>query len=151
MSLLENVAANGSPSPGHFVVVIDDGTGFPPASLLSSVASAVDGTRPIGTTVSVIAPSVLQVSVSLTALVPQQSAPSSTVASAIQQAILAYLDNLPIGGSAAMSRIVQAAYSVSFVIDNVINVTLNGGTQDITVGSMGVIKAGSITVSINAD
>jgi uncharacterized phage protein gp47/JayE len=151
MSLLENVAANGSTSPGNFVVVIDDGTGFPPASLLSSVASAVDATRPIGTTVSVIAPTVLQVSVSLTALAPQQSATSSTISSSIQQAILTYLNNLPIGTSAAVSRVVQAAYGVPYTIDNIINVTLDGGSQDITAGSMVVIKAGSITVSINAD
>lgn len=151
MSLLENVAASGSASPGNFVVVIDDGTGFPPASLLSSVASAVDITRPIGTTVSVIAPTVLQVNVSLTALVPQQSAASSTIASSIQQAILTYLNSLPIGSSAAVSRIVQAAFSVPYTIDNIVGVTLNGEGQDVTSGSMVVIKAGSITVSVNAD
>jgi uncharacterized phage protein gp47/JayE len=115
------------------------------------VASAVETTRPIGTTVSVVAPTVLQVSVSLTALVPLQSASSSTIASSLQQAIQTYLNSLPIGSSAAVSRIVQAAFSIPDTIDNIVDVTLNGEGQDVTAGSMVVIKAGSITVSVNAD
>ncbi len=151
MSLLENVAANGSSSPGHFVVVVDDGTGFPPDSLLSSVASAVDTTRPIGSAVSVVAPTVLQVNVSLSASISQQTVPSSAISSSIQQAVLTYLNGLPIGSPAAVSRVVQAAYSVPYAIENVVDVTLNGAAQDISASSTTVIKAGSITVSVDVD
>jgi hypothetical protein len=47
--------------------------------------------------------------------------------------------------------VIQAAYSVPYVIDNILNVTLNGGMQDIYASELTVIKAGSIEVSVNAD
>ena len=40
-NLQENFSAAGVAAPGNFVLTVDDGSGAPPASLLSSVASAV--------------------------------------------------------------------------------------------------------------
>src|ERR1700761_2388002 len=63
----ENTGAQGVPQLGALLVVVDDGTGYPANSLLSSVATAVDNVRPVGTTFAVVPPQVLTVNVSLTA------------------------------------------------------------------------------------
>jgi uncharacterized phage protein gp47/JayE len=151
MSLLENTASDGSVSPGAFLVIIDDGSGFPSTELISAVANAVESVRPVGTTMSVIGPVVVSVSVTVTVLVQQTSALFAQASSSVQLALEGYLNSIPIGKIAALSRVIQAAYSAVPDIENVTNVSLNGGAQDIDPGLLGVIKAGVITVSVNAD
>ena len=54
-----------SPQAGQFVVVADDGSGNPPASLLSAIYAAVDAIRPIGSVFTVIAPSTVSATISI--------------------------------------------------------------------------------------
>jgi uncharacterized phage protein gp47/JayE len=68
VEIFENTAVDGTFRPGFFVVVVDDGSGFPSAILLSSIASAIDIVRPVGTMFSVIPPNVVTVDVSMTAV-----------------------------------------------------------------------------------
>jgi hypothetical protein len=149
MALLENTAADGTSSPGHFLVTIDDGSGYPDASLLSAVANAIEAVRPVGTSASVIAPVVTIVNVSISIWIPQSSGPVSQSISVVQESVQAYLNTIGIGCNAALSRVIQAAYVAAPDISNVTDVLLNGASQDISPGQTGVIKAGTVTVSIN--
>ncbi len=72
-AIAENVAPDGTARVGSFLVIVDDGSGYPSTELISAVASAIDQVRPIGTTFTVMAPLVLKVDVSLTACVGSTS------------------------------------------------------------------------------
>ena len=51
---------------GSFVVTVDDGSGSPSTALLSTVQTAIDAVRPVGSIFSVQPPTVLTADVSLT-------------------------------------------------------------------------------------
>jgi uncharacterized phage protein gp47/JayE len=148
-TVAENTATNGATSPGSFLIVLDDGSGYPPSTLLSSVATAVELVRPIGTTFSVTAPAVLLVDVSLTIFVPATST-TTNLTSLVQTSIVQYLDSLPIQRVASVTRVAQSAYAASTLIYNISSVNLNGGTVDVVPPARTVIKAGQITVQIHA-
>jgi uncharacterized phage protein gp47/JayE len=144
----ENTAPNGAASPGCFVITIDDGSGSPPATLLSAVANAVEAVRPIGTTFAVLPPQVLTVNVQL-ALQLSQAANAGQYVTSVQQLIAKYLDTLPIGAPASMTRIAQQAYSAGSAVQNVTGILLNGQPGDVAAAAGAVIKAGQVTVTTN--
>ncbi len=148
VAVAENSTANGVAQIGSFAVVVDDGTGFPSSVLLSEVASAVDSVRPVGTTFSVSAPQVLIVNVSLTALISSAAANAATIAS-IQNYVSAYLNSLPIGRGASVTRVAQNAYLAGAAVENITAIQLNGGATDIVSAPFTVIKAGQIMVTTN--
>ena len=143
-----NTGANGLPLVGAFLVVVDDGSGYPSTQLLSSIATAVDAVRPVATTFSVVPPQVLAVNVALTAAFGG-SVPASSDIAAIQQSIAVYLNGLGIGDTASVTRVAQQAYQATPILANVSNVLLNGTAVDIAPPSYTVIKAGQVQVSTN--
>jgi phage-related baseplate assembly protein len=62
----ENIDQQGNPQIGHFVVTVDDGSGYPPVSLLSVVQQAVDAVRPVGSSFAVQPPVIQLANISLT-------------------------------------------------------------------------------------
>ena len=148
-SIAENVSPDGTARAGSFLVIIDDGSGYPSADLLSTVASAVDLVRPIGTTFTVVPPLVLKVSVSLSANVRATDVTGS-LAPAIEDQITTYLNSLPIGCVASATRVAMSAYSANTAIQNVTSVLLNGFPLDIAPPARTVIKSGEITVVVDA-
>jgi phage-related baseplate assembly protein len=144
----ENVAADGSSCVGSFLVTVDDGSGYPSSTLLSSVAMAVDLVRPIGTAFAVLPPQVLVVNVSLTATL-RPSAVASQYVTSIQNQIAEYLNGLPIGRIASATRVAQNAYLAGQDVENVIGVLLNGLMADVLPPARTVIKAGTVTVNLN--
>lgn len=148
IEIAENTDDNGNSQPGSFLVVIDDGTGYPPSSLLASVASAIEPVRPIGTRFSVVAPQVVSVGVSLTVTLPA-SASSVTAIQLIQSSVAGYLDGLPIGRTASVTRVAQYAYAASASVENITNVQLNGGLADVVPPPRSVVKVGQVQVTVN--
>jgi uncharacterized phage protein gp47/JayE len=146
----ENTAPDGTAQFGSFLVIVDDGTGHPSSDLLSTVAAAVDAVRPIGTTFAVLAPQVLTVNVTLTAVLTSASTAATSIP-AIQNYVAIYLDTLPICRTASVTRIAQNAYLASPGIENIAGITLNGLTSDITPPLRTVIKSGQITVMVVND
>ncbi|MBS0558422.1 MAG: baseplate J/gp47 family protein [Proteobacteria bacterium] len=144
-TILENQDASGNAHPGNFVVTVDDGTGHPSASLLSTVQTAVDAVRPVGSTFAVQAPAISTVNVSMTLTV---AAPATTAqfSGAVAQAVASFVDALPIGAPLPLSRVSQVAYGVSASILNVSQVALNGAAADITPPANGVVKVGTVAV-----
>jgi Baseplate J-like protein len=147
-SIDENVDANGAPKLGSFLITADDGSGYTTAALLSSIASAVDLVRPIGTTFAVVPPIVVKVDISLTASANVVDA-SNGYAESIQQQITTYLNSLPIGSIASATRVAQSAYSANNAFENISHVTLNGLAADVAPGARSVVKAGQIVVIVN--
>jgi uncharacterized phage protein gp47/JayE len=148
VAIEENTAPTGTAQVGAFLVIVDDGTGYPSSALLSTVATAVDSVRPIGTTFAVIPPQVLTVNASLTAALTS-TATASVIVAAIQNYVAIYLNSLPIGRGASVTRVAQNAYLAGSGIDNVTEIQLNCASLDIAVPSGTVIKAGQVVVTTN--
>jgi uncharacterized phage protein gp47/JayE len=144
--VFENQDANGAVAPGNFAVTVDNGTGFPPAPLISSVQAAVNAVRPIGSVFSVLGPVVAQVSVSLT-LETSNPAAEPGIAAIAAASIRNWINGLPIGGTLAISKIDALAHGADSSVLSVTNVTINGGTTDLTASPTGVLIAASITVN----
>ena len=141
----ENVAPDGTSAPGHINIIVDDGSGAPPASLLSEVAAAVDLVRPIGTLISVNPPALLVALISLTISVdPSETA--AIVGAEAQAALATYINSLGVGQALRFSRLAGLCYDVSAGVTNVQNVLLNSGLVDVGGQAGTVVRAGAITV-----
>ena len=150
-TLRENSDEAGHWRPGHFVLVVDDGTGAPSPSLLAAVYSAVDLVRPIGSTFSTQPPTVVRVGVALVITVGTGGIKANLL-SPVQAAVQTYVDTLPTGTLLSVSRIAAAAYGVDASITNVsaIVVTLPDGsttTSDLPVAVGSVAKFSTVTVT----
>ena len=145
-TIQENVAPDGSTRVGCFIATIDDGTGFPPSSLIASVSSAIEAVRPIGSTYTVRAVTVTVATISMT-IVVVPGAVHATVAAQVAGAVVYYVDQLPIGAPLPWSRLAQVAYQASPQVANVTNVLLNGGVADLVPPASGVVKAAPVTVN----
>jgi uncharacterized phage protein gp47/JayE len=145
-TVLENVDTAGNSVPGNFCVVVDDGTGSPPAALIANASAAVDAVRPIGTTYAVTGPVVVPVTVVM-AIETSNTATASSVALAIQQGILAWIGSLPIAGVLAVSKLEAIAHATDPSVISVTSTMINGATADMTAADNAVLVAASVTVN----
>ncbi len=145
-TIQENQDTNGNLVMGSFVVTVDDGSGYPSTTLLSTVQTAVDAVRPVGSIFTIQPPVVTVVTVSLT-LTVSGSTTSAQLAGSVTTALTSFIDSLPIGAPLPISRVSQLAYAVSSAITNVTQVRLNGGVADIAPPANGVVKVGQVTVN----
>lgn len=144
-NLAENISASGGAMPGNFVLTVDDGSGAPPAALLSLVATAVDLVRPVGTSFAVLAPTPIIVDVSMTISV--SSVTLASAAAAISQAIQSYIAGLGLGGSLPVTRVAQLAYDSIAGVANVTGISINGMSSDLTAPPNGVLLFGTVVVA----
>ena len=142
----ENQDAGGNPLMGGFVVTVDDGSGYPSQTLLSTIQTAVEAVRPVGSVFTIRPPAVTVVDVTLTLTLTGNST-AAQISTAVATALTGFINGMPIGSSLPISRISQLAYVVSSAIINVTQVQLNGATIDIVPPSNGVVKVGQITVN----
>jgi len=144
-TITENVTPDGSPRPGGFLAVVDDGTGSPLPSLLTTVAAAIEGVRPVGTTFAVIPPTLVGAAIALT-LTTDGTEPHASAVTAVRDAISSYVSGLTIGAPLPFARITQVAFAAASAVTNVTAITLNGETSDIVPTAVGVIRPSSIVV-----
>ena len=142
----ENTDSNGNYRPGKFLVTVDDGSGSPSATLLSSIQTAVDVVRPVGSIFAVNAPTIMPADISL-ALTIVQGSNRATAIAAVNAAIATFVNNLPVGGSLPYTRLAQLAYGASPAVNNVTGLTLQGGTADLDAAPATVIKVGSLAIA----
>jgi uncharacterized phage protein gp47/JayE len=145
-TIAENVASNGASWIGSFLITVDDGSGYPPSSLLSTAYAAIDAVRPIGSIFSVQPPNVVQANVSLSLSIVT-GATSATIVSAVVSAITSYINSAKIGELLPLTRLAQVAYDASGAVVNVTQLQVNGGTTDLSPGGTGIVKAGTVSVS----
>lgn len=145
-AIQENVDSTGQTLLGNFVVTVDDGTGTPSTVLLSTVQSAIDAVRPIGSVFSVQAPTVVSAGLSMNIAVATGTA-KAPVQALVGDALISYVNNLPIGNSLPATKLAQIAYEASSTIVNVSQVLINGSGNDLVPGIAGVIKTGTVAVN----
>jgi uncharacterized phage protein gp47/JayE len=145
-TLTENQDFNGAYDPGYFYVVVDDGTGSPPSSLLDEVFLAVDAVRAVGVRFGVFAPAVVTANISMIVTVTA-GYDGPTIKGLVGQVVTTYVNTLVVGASLSYSRLAQVAFDASPGVQNVTALLLNGSTTDISVTPKNVIKAGTVAVS----
>ncbi len=139
--LVENYAYTGTFQPGYFYVVVDDGSGSPPSSLITSVQVAINAARPLCDEFGVFGPVLNDITISMTIA---GGNPSS-----VQAALVGYVNGLGLGGTVEYSRLSQIAYDASAGVTNVTAVLLNGGTADVdcTPQQRAITSSGAVTVN----
>jgi uncharacterized phage protein gp47/JayE len=145
-AFVENQLYNGTTQMGYFYVVVDDGTGAPGGTFLSTVYNAIDAVRPVCSTFGVFAPVVVTANVSMT-ISTAAGYDHNAVVALVGTAIRNYINALTLGKTLTYSRLAQLAYDASEGVSNVTAVLLNGATADVAATSQQVIKAGTVTVS----
>lgn len=143
--LTENEDPSGARRPGFFTITLDDGSGAPPASLLTAVSRAVDAVRPIGTMFAVVPPVITNVTVHLS-LEYAPAAPSAVVQQNVVSAISQFINALPMGAGLPVSRLAQLAYDADQGVLNVTNILVNGNAVDLPPRPSGELRAQSVTV-----
>ncbi len=145
-TVLENRDTTGAAALGHFWVVVDDGSGAPPATLLQSASTAVEAVRPIGATYAVTGPTIQAVAVQMT-LVTSNPLTRTAVQLAVQSAVFAWIAGLPIAGTLALSKIEALAHGADPSVVSVTQTSINGIAADVTASQSGVLIASSIVVN----
>jgi uncharacterized phage protein gp47/JayE len=145
-TITENMNQAGGTQMGFFVVTVDDGSGDPPASLLSTVQGAVSAIRPVGTGFAVQGPVVAPANVAVSVTTAAGASHSAAVA-AVAGAIESYIAGLPIGATLSYTRLAQLAYDASGSVSNLSGLLLNGGTADLVPPLFGVVRVGTVTVA----
>jgi uncharacterized phage protein gp47/JayE len=145
-TLTEDYTYAGAYQPGYFYVVVDDGSGSPPAPLLAAVSSCIDAVRGCGLQFGVFAPVPVTAAVAVTVSCASGYT-HVAVAAAVQAAILSYIEALPVGGSLYWSRLYQIIYAASPGVATVTDLTVNGGTSDLIATLQQAVIPGLIGVS----
>ncbi len=151
-TLTENPVSNGVTQYGTFAVVIDDGSGNPPGTLLSAVNNAIDAVRPVGTAFTVAPPAIIYANVNMTLTVSSTYSKTVLVPQVVA-ALTSYINSLPLGQPLPYTRLAQVAWDASPGITNVTGVALtttNGvlnAAGDLTATAQQVIKASTISVN----
>lgn len=141
----ENTTPAGEALPGNFNIVVDDGSGKPPASLLTSVFAAVNAVRPIGSNFSVNPPTLVPAAVSMS-ISTANAAIFQQTQNAVASALSSYIDGLPVGQALRFSRLAGLAYDATPDVLNVVSVSLNGGSSDVGGQGTSVVRSQSVAV-----
>jgi uncharacterized phage protein gp47/JayE len=150
INLLENQTPDGTPLLGSFSVIVDDGSGDPPASLLSSVFNAVDAARAFSVQPFVSAPTQVQAIIALATHLAGGPVAAPAANNAVQNAIAAMINQLPPGATLYASSLVSTALSVAGVTSvNPASVTINGLPVDLKASPAQEIRCfvGNITIT----
>jgi uncharacterized phage protein gp47/JayE len=144
-TLTEGFTYAGAAQLGYFYVVVDDGSGTPSGTFLSTVSNAIDVVRPVGSTFGVFAPVLVTANVAMT-LTSGTGYVHATVVAQVIAALQAYINTLAIGATLPFTKLASVAFGASAGVTNVTGITLNGGTADLTATIQQVIKTGTLTV-----
>lgn len=147
-TIIEKEEANGTPKDGHFVVVVDDGTGSPPTSLLNAVSANVDMYRPISSTYEVIAPVQVGVSISANITVDTTVYTSAETDTAVTNAISAHVAGLGVGESLYLTKLAQVAYDASPAVVNISSILVNSATADIVPAAKEIVRPTAVTITV---
>ena len=154
---------NSSAGLGNFLVVIDNGSGNLPFSIVPEVLTTLDGnpSDPIdfpgfvgaGVQAFVSRPSLLPVSVALTIAI-DPTANATTVLAALQTALGNFIMQQPIGGEILLSEIVDQAMNIPGITDVApfSDITLNGNNADLpatNVATKFIVSGSWLTVTVS--
>lgn len=145
-TICENIDGSGMPRPGNFIVTVDDGSGAPSQGLLSAIYSAIDQVRPLGSVFVLRGPVIIHATPSLTISVAP-GADRSSIIGQVVNAIMNYVNALPVGAALPITRVAQLAYDASSAVTLVGQVLLNGTTTDLSATPSQTIKCSLVVVN----
>lgn len=146
--IYDGVDLIGQPRPGHFIIVVDDGSRSPTEQMIAAVARAVDEVRPVGSTFSVVPPTTHHCDVTCSITLPEMdNGTAMQIRTAAVQAVRGYLLQLGIGDMVPITRIAQVIYSSDSRITNVSNLLINGSNSDVSPSRLGAIVPRFVAVS----
>lgn len=145
-TISENLDALGTARPGSFIVTVDDGSGSPSQGLLSAIYSAIDQVRPLGSMFVLRGPVVVQATPSM-AITVMPGADRSSITGQIVNAIMNYINALPVGAALPVTRVAQLAYDANSAVTLVGQVLLNGAGSDLAATPFQAIKCSLVVVN----
>lgn len=145
-TIQENMTAAGVFMAGNIHVIVDDGSGNPPAALLALVAAALDPARPVGTSISVAPPVVLTAGLTVM-LALDASADVAGVTAGVNAALVDYINALGVGQVLRFSRLAGLCYDADPGVSNVQGMLLNGASVDVGGQAGSVVRAGVVAIS----
>jgi uncharacterized phage protein gp47/JayE len=134
-------------SPGSYTVYVDDGSGAIGSALIAQIYAAIDAVNGFTIEFYVLAATPLNAAVSME-ITLAAGFNVAAVKLAISAAIVAFVESLEVGETLAYTRLAQLTYDASSGITNVTNLTLNGGTADLTPSVSQVIEPLAPVVNI---
>lgn len=140
----ENVDAIGNTRPGNMLIIVDNGTGTLSDTLLNSLSLAIETVRPIGTSLSIQPPQIIQVQVCLSIEYPSNISIAS-IQLQLRSAIEGYINQRGIGTTLSITRVSQLVYQNVPTILNVSNVTLNNQDMDLVAPPTGSFLCQSVS------
>ena len=144
-TITETTNFGGSGSPG-FSVVVDDGSGNPPASIITAATIAVDAVRAAGVRYQVQGASTVSAALILH-ITAKTGYDLPTVQAQVTAALATYINGLGLGNTLYWSKLYQVAYDASPGVATVSSLTLNGTATDLTATASQTIKSSGITLS----
>jgi uncharacterized phage protein gp47/JayE len=146
-AITENQQKSGATDNGYFYAIVDDGTGSPGSTFITTAAAAVEAVRPIGIRYGVFGPTDVLANVSMTIATATGYTHSSVVASVLA-ALQTYINTLGVGNTLAYTQLANVAYNaVPGAVTNVSSVLLNSGTSDLSATAQQIIRSGTLVVT----
>lgn len=150
-TIQENIDAAGNPLPGNILIYVDDGTGFPPSLLITTLQSNVDAVRPASVSFSLEPANVIPVNIEVsTSWLPGYN--RNNFVGSVATAVENYINSLPVGNSLYLTRLYQVIYDSTPGLQDAYGLTINGKTEDLIIAGNQVarflaqVPAGSSTV-----
>jgi uncharacterized phage protein gp47/JayE len=152
-SVIENFDQYGNPRPGYGTIVVDDGSGNPTSDLLNTVFNNVFVVRGFTTEIAVVGPTKVNVAISLNVkiVIPIGSIKTqSTVLTAVEFAIIDYVNSLEIGDTLYLSEIIFAAMNADPTVKAVQPgaTTLNSAQADLVATPQEVIRTDNTRIAV---
>lgn len=146
-SILPQISPDGTARAAHFTVVVDDGTGVPPASLMGSVTAAIEPVRALGVSYAVIPPERTLADVTM-ALTITREADSPSVIARVTDALEEHINGLPLGTGLSFTRLSLISYTTApNEVVNISQVSLNNSNLDIPPSPRQAVRSGQVSVT----
>jgi len=145
-NLVENLTEDGGTRNGFFYCVVDDGTGDPPDSLITTASETVDVHRGASISFAVYKPTIVTSNL-VFALTTAAGTNHAAAVAAVATALTGWLNAQPVGSTLSYNRLFQVIFDASSAVIGVPTLTVNGGTSDLVLTPSQVVKAGTVTGS----
>ncbi len=152
---LENTNVSLVTQNGINTMIVDDGSGSPPSSLLNSVLTALNNVRAFGIQVADIGPTVIATTVALTIIrIPNPTETQNVTQSTVQAAIVNYVNSVQLSANSQylyLNNIVEVAKDSDSNVLAIVNgsVLLNGVASDLLIGTGGLPRTTLADVVVN--
>lgn len=145
--IAENVDINGNLQLGFVTIIIDDGSGSPPTSLIDNIFAKVDAVRALSVQIGVYPVVILTANLAVSVeLNPLFDAP--TIVQAIKDKVGDYVSSLQIGQKLIATKIYQLIYEASAGIIEASGLLINGSPSDLTPTFKERVFIGTFSVSV---